>query len=98
VGFALKSGQLTLAGDAQIRLKAGLDQQSEKLVSAGAEYRLLGVLPLRVGASTDFAGATMLSAGTGLQLFGVNLDASIANISGTTRPGVRFGFGLGLIW
>lgn len=98
VGVALKSGQLTLAADAQIRLKAGLDEQSEKLVSAGAEYRLLGILPLRVGASTDFAGATMLSAGTGLQFLGVNLDASIANISGTTRPGVRLGFGVGLIW
>ena len=98
VGFALRSGQLTVAADAQIRLKAGLDEQSEKLVSAGAEYRLLGILPLRVGASTDFAGATMLSAGTGLQLLGINLDASIANISGTTRPGVRLGFGIGLIW
>ncbi len=98
VGVALKSGQLTLAADAQIRLKAGLDEQSEKLVSAGAEYRLLGILPLRVGASTDFVGATMLSAGTGLQFLGVNLDASIANISGTTRPGVRLGFGVGLIW
>jgi hypothetical protein len=98
VGIALKSGQLTLAADAQIRLKAGLDEQSEKLVSAGAEYRLLGILPLRVGASTDFAGATMLSAGTGLQLLGINIDASIANISGTTRPGVRLGFGVGLIW
>jgi hypothetical protein len=98
VGFALKSGQLTVAADAQIRLQAGLDEQSDKLLSAGAEYRLLGFLPLRVGASTDFAGATMLSAGTGLQFLGVNLDASIANISGTTRPGVRLGFGVGLIW
>jgi len=98
VGFALKSGQLTLAADAQVRLKAGLDEQSSKLVSAGAEYRVLGILPLRVGASTDFAGATMLSAGTGIQFLGINIDASIANISGTTRPGVRVGFGLGLIW
>ena len=40
----------------------------------------------------------MLSAGSGLQFLGVNLDASIANISGTTRPGVRLGFGLGLIF
>jgi hypothetical protein len=97
-GFALRSGMLTVAADAQLRLKAGLDQQSAQLLSAGAEYRLLGIIPLRVGASSDFAGATMLSAGTGLQLLGINLDASIANISGTTRPGVRLGFGLGLIW
>ena len=97
-GFALQSGMLTVAADAQIRLKAGLDQQSTKLLSAGAEYRLLGIIPLRVGASSDFAGATMVSAGTGLQLLGINLDASIASISGTTRPGVRVGFGVGLIW
>jgi hypothetical protein len=98
VGFALKSGHLTLAADAQVRLKEGLDEQSSKLVSAGAEYRLLGIIPLRVGASTDFAGATMLSAGTGIQFLGINIDASIANISGTTRPGVRLGVGVGLIW
>lgn len=97
-GFALRSGMLTVAADAQIRLKAGLDQQSTKLLSAGAEYRLLGIIPLRVGASSDFVGATMVSAGTGLQLLGINLDASIASISGTTRPGVRVGFGVGLIW
>jgi len=98
VGVALKSGPLTLAADAQVRLKAGLDEQSEKLLSAGAEYRLLGVIALRAGASSDFAGATMLSAGLGLQFLGVNLDASAANISGTERPGARVGFGLGLIF
>ena len=98
VGVALKSGALTLAADAQVRLKAGLDEESEKLLSAGAEYHLLGVIALRGGASTDFAGATMLSAGLGLQFLGVNLDASAASISGTERPGVRLGFGVGLIF
>jgi anti-sigma factor RsiW len=97
-GLALRSGMLSVTADAQFRLKAGLDQQSTQLLSAGAEYRLLGIIPLRVGASSDFAGATMLSAGTGLQLLGINLDASVASISGTTRPGVRVGFGVGLIW
>ena len=97
-GFALHSGKLTLAATGQIRLKEGLDEQSEKLLSAGVEYRLLGIIPLRVGGSTDFAGATMLSAGTGLQLLGINLDLSAANISGTTHPGVRLGAGVGLIW
>lgn len=98
VGFALHHGDLTLAAQGQLRLKAGLDQQSSRLLSVGAEYRVLGVLPLRVGASSDFAGATMLSAGTGLQLLGINLDVSAANISGTTQPGVRLGVGVGLIW
>jgi hypothetical protein len=98
VGFALRSGMLTVAADAQLRLKAGLDQQPAQLLSAGAEYRVLGIIPLRVGASSDFAGTTMLSAGTGLQLIGINIDASIANLSGTVNPGVRVGFGVGLIW
>ena len=98
VGVALHHGLLTLSAQGQLRLKEGLDQQSSQLLAVGAEYRLLGILPLRVGASSDFAGATMLSAGTGLQLLGINLDVSAANISGTTQPGVRVGFGLGLIW
>jgi hypothetical protein len=98
VGAALRNGPLTLAGDFQVRLKAGLDQQPGQLLSAGVEYRVLSVLPLRAGGSFDFAGATMLSGGFGLQLFGVNLDLSAADIFGSTRPGVRLGFGLGLIF
>ncbi len=98
VGFALHRGLLTVAAQGQLRLKAGLDTQASQQLAVGAEYRLLGVVPLRVGASSDFAGATMLSAGTGIQLLGINLDVSAANISGTTQPGVRLGFGLGLIW
>jgi len=39
-----------------------------------------------------------VSAGTGLQLLGFNLDLSAADIFGTTQPGVRLGFGVGLIW
>jgi hypothetical protein len=97
-GFALRSGMLSLGGAMQMRLQQGLDQQPSQLVAAGAEYRLLGFLPLRVGASWDFGEATTLSAGTGLQLLGINIDASIANISGTVHPGVRVGLGVGLIW
>jgi hypothetical protein len=98
LGFALKSGMLTLGGAMQLRLAQGLDQQPSQLVAAGAEYRVLGILPLRVGASWDFGESTTLSAGTGLQLFGINVDASVANTSGTVHPGVRVGVGVGLIW
>jgi len=98
VGFALHKGHLTLSAQGQLRLKAGLDQESSQLLAVGAEYRVLGIIPLRVGASSDFAGATILSAGTGLQLLGINLDVSAANISGTTQPGVRLAAGIGLIW
>jgi hypothetical protein len=98
VGFALHRGLLTVAAQGQLRLKAGLDTQASQQLAVGAEYRLLGIVPLRAGASSDFAGATILSAGTGIQLLGINLDLSAANISGTTEPGVRLGFGLGLIF
>jgi len=98
VGFGLKSGMLTLGAAMQLRLQQGLDQQPSQLVAAGAEYRLLGILPLRVGASWDFGEATTLSAGTGIQFLGINIDASVANISGTVHPGVRLGLGVGLIW
>ena len=98
VGAALRNGPLTLAGDLQLRLKSGLDQQPGQLLSAGAEYRVLGFLPLRAGGSWDFAGASMISGGIGLQGFGINLDFSAADIFGSTRPGIRLGLGLGLMF
>jgi hypothetical protein len=97
-GAALRRGNLTVAGDLQLRLKEGLDQQPGQLLSVGAEYRALGFLPLRVGASEDFVGATMFAGGIGLQLVGINLDFSLADIVGSTRPGVRLGLGVGLIF
>jgi hypothetical protein len=98
LGVALHSGHLSLAANVQVRLKEGLDQQPAQLVAGGAEYVLLGFLPLRAGASWDFNGATTLAAGAGLQFFGVHLDFSAANTSGTVRPGLRLGAGLGLIF
>ena len=84
-GAALRRGHLTVAGDLQLRLKQGLDRQPGQLLSVGAEYLALGVIPLRVGASEDFVGATMLSAGLGVQVVGINLDFSVANIIGLDR-------------
>ena len=97
-GVALRTGDFLLAADAQVRLQQGLDQQPSQLLSAGAEYRLLGVVPLRAGLASDFAGATMISGGIGLSVVGINLDVSAADIFGSTRPGVRVGVGLGLIF
>jgi hypothetical protein len=97
-GVAMKSGPLTLGGTMQIRLASGLDQQYSQVVAGGAEYRVLGVLPIRAGVAWNFAGAFTLSGGFGLQLFGVNIDAAIQNISGSVNPGVRIGTGIGLIF
>ena len=98
VGAALRRGPLTLSGDLQIRLKAGLDQQPSQLVAVGGEFRLLGILAFRGGASSDLAGATAFGGGLGLNLLGFNIDGSVQDIVGSTRPGVRVGFGLGLIF
>lgn len=97
-GIALRNGDLTLAADAQIRLKEGLDQQPSQQLAGGVEYRVLGFLPLRAGLSSDFAGASAIAGGFGFQLAGINLDFSAADLFGATRPGVRLGFGLGLIF
>jgi hypothetical protein len=98
LAVGLKNGPLTVGGTLQIRLASGLDQQYSQVVSGGAEYLVLGVLPVRVGAAWNLAGGLTLSGGLGLQLAGVNLDFGIASISGSVNPGVRLGAGLGLMF
>ncbi|MDP3772845.1 MAG: DUF5723 family protein [Gemmatimonadales bacterium] len=97
VGIAYRRGMLSLAAGGQLRLSEGLDRQPQRQISGGAEYRLLHVLPLRAGVATDFK-SLILSGGTGIQFLGVNIDLSAASISGSERPGVVFGVGMGLIW
>jgi hypothetical protein len=96
-GVALRTGGLTLAGDVILRLTEGLDRVPSQQIAGGAEYVLLGFLPLRAGIATDFKNVG-LSAGSGLRLLGVNLDLSIAKIEGDDRPGVIVGAGLALIF
>jgi hypothetical protein len=98
VGVGLKLGKLLVAADGQLRLSDGLDHPPSQFVSAGAEYVLLGILPLRAGIGSDFAHQLTLSAGTGLYLGPVHLEISAANISGSNNPGVRIGGGLALIF
>ena len=97
-GATLHAGRLLLSADGQLRLSQGLDNAPKQAVSAGAEYVLLGVLPLRAGIGTDFSHTVTLSAGTGLYLGPFHLDLGAANISGGTNPGVRVGVGLGLMF
>lgn len=97
-GVALRLGGLRLGADAQLRLSEGLDRQPSQAVAVGAEYVLLGILPLRAGVATDFGDALTLSAGTGLHLGPVKLDVGASNTEGSDRPGVRVGAGLALIF
>ena len=98
VGASLHFGKLLVAGQGQVRLSDGLDHPPGQFVSAGAEYVLFGILPLRAGLGTDFAKQVTFSGGTGLYLGPVHLEISAANISGSNNPGVRVGAGLGLIF
>jgi hypothetical protein len=95
---SLRLAGFTLSGDLLVRITEGLDAVPSRQIAAGAEYRLLGVIPLRAGFATDFSNSLMLSAGTGLHLLGINIDASIANVEGDARPGVIVGVGVGLFW
>lgn len=94
-GATMHVGKLLLAADAQLRLSEGLDRQPKQALSAGAEYILLGFLPLRAGFGVG--DGTMLSAGTGLHLGPVKFDLGIANVTGS-NPGVLFGAGLALVF
>jgi hypothetical protein len=98
VGASLHLGKLLLAADGQVRLTDGLDHPPSQYVAAGAEYVLLGIVPLRVGIGTDFAKQVTFSGGTGLYLGPVHLEFGAANISGSSNPGVRVGAGLALMF
>lgn len=97
-GVALRLGGFTLGADAQLRLSEGLDRQPAQLVAVGAEYVLLGILPLRAGLATDFSDAFTISGGTGLHLGPVKLDIGASNTGGSDRPGLKLGAGIGLIF
>jgi len=96
LGAALRSGKLSLAGGAQVRLAEGLDSQPSKEVAAGAEYRLLGFLPVRAGAAYDIGKTLTLSGGLGLSLAFFHLDFAAAAITRSDRPGLRLALGTGL--
>lgn len=99
VGVAVRRGAwLTLTAGGSVRLRDGVDDEPSQTVSAGGEMRLLKVIPLRAGIMTDLDKTLMFSAGSGLQLLGLNLDASIASISGSRRPGVIVGVGVSFIY
>jgi hypothetical protein len=99
VGAALRrGGWLTLTMGGSLRLADGLDPQPAQTLSAGGEMRLLKILPLRAGVTTDLGKTIAFSAGSGIQLLGLNVDASIASISGSDRPGVVVGVGASILW
>jgi hypothetical protein len=98
-GAALRRGTwLTLTAGGSFRLREGLDPEPAQTVSAGGELRLLKIIAMRGGISSDLGQTLVLSGGAGIQLLGLNIDASIAGISGSDRPGVIVGLGASLLW
>lgn len=97
-GATIHLGGLLLAGEGTLRLSSGLDRVPKQAVSAGAEYVLLGVLPLRAGIGTDFSNELTFSAGTGLYLGPLHFDFAASDVSSSSQAGVRVGAGLSLIF
>ena len=97
-GVSLKLGGIRLAGDAAIRLSDGIDRPPASAVAVGAEYVLMGLLPLRAGFGTDFDGTNRYSAGVGLYLGPVRIDVGGSQTVGTKRDVTRVGAGLGLVF
>lgn len=95
-GVSYRAGGLLISGDVMVRLTQGLDRQPAQSASTGLEYVLWGVVPLRTGIGTDFAGSLSLSVGTGLYVGPVRLDLGAASVSGPAHHGVMAGVGLSL--
>ena len=95
-GLATRLAGITVGSDIAFRLKEGLDPMPAVNFGVGAEYVVLGFLPLRAGFRSDFDETTALSVGTGLKLGFFSLDLSAAEIMGSRHPGAIVGAGFGL--
>ena len=82
VGFAHTAGKLLWAVDWTQGFRAAPGASTKPRVAVGAEYRLLGVLPLRAGYGAGGDRATAFSFGSGLDFLGFYLDAAV--VTGST--------------
>jgi hypothetical protein len=82
VGFAHTTGKLLWAVDWTQGFRAAAGTSTKPRVAVGAEYRLLGILPLRAGYGTGGDRTTSFSFGSGLNLIGFYLDAAV--VTGST--------------
>lgn len=97
-GVAYRVAGFRLGGDLQMKLSSGLDRHADITAAAGAEYVVLGFLPLRAGFRTDFDQTTAFTGGTGLRLGPFALDIGAAAIMGSTNPGIIGGAGMSLFF
>ncbi|MBI4519415.1 MAG: hypothetical protein HY701_01145, partial [Gemmatimonadetes bacterium] len=93
VGVAFRpSSMLTLSGDFRQQLGDGLALEPKSHLGAGAELRLLPILPLRGGFAV-VTGGTLLSWGAGLELGVLNISAAAASRGGDVLGMVGISFG-----
>ena len=82
VGLANISGKLLWAVDWEQGFKQAAGVSSKPRLSAGAEYRLIGFLPLRAGYSIGGGKGSVISGGLGFDLSLFYLDLAVSNHGG----------------
>ena len=97
VGVNLERGKLTLAGGATIRAKQALDLGAAQQLSGGVELRLIPVLPLRAGISSDLAGGFTFAGGFGLKFGPVRIDWAGANSTSGAHKGFQVAVGMSVM-
>lgn len=98
-GIARTSGKLLWAVDWQQGFTNDPGTSTKPRLSLGAEYSLLGFLPLRAGYATGGNRNTAFSFGSGLHLFALHIDAAAvtgSSFSGYSSKGLNFAVSTGL--
>lgn len=97
-GLAKTSGKLLWALDWQQGFSKEPGNSTKPRISVGAEYSLLGLLPLRAGYATGGEKNTAFSFGSGLHLLGYYLDVAGvtgSSFSGNSSKGLNFAVSTG---
>lgn len=99
LGVAKTTGSLLWAFDWEQGFKKAAGSSTTPRLSTGAEYRILGFVPLRAGFGLGGKRGTTYSGGFGIDASFVYLDFAVANfnaISGASGKGLNFGFNAGI--
>lgn len=98
-GFAKTSGKLLWAVDWIQGFKLAAGTSSKPRLAFGAQYSLIGLLPLRAGYSTGGGKGSVISGGTGLNFGFFYIDVALSNHSGLDfekSKGLHFALSTGL--
>jgi hypothetical protein len=99
VGFGKTAGKLLWAVDWEQGFRTAPGTSTRPRLSAGAEWSLIGFLPLRAGYSTGGARNTSVSLGSGLRFIGYYLDFAVVSgstFSGYSTKGVNLALSTGI--